>query len=93
MFSVSAKQSQVTADLVQGVENILAGAAYQHVEEEGPRLTKVSSREEEELVAPYFTSPELASLQEEISLCWREALRETSSLRALTQHQEDGAEE
>ena len=70
MFSVSAKKSQVTADLRQGVENILAGAAYQHVEEEGPRLTKVSSREEEELVAPYFTSPDLASLEEEISQCW-----------------------
>ena len=35
MFSVSAKLSQVMADLNQGVENILAGAAYQHVEEEG----------------------------------------------------------
>ena len=70
MFSVSARQSQVTAHLRQGVDNILAGAAYQHVEEEGPRHTKVSIREDEELVAPYFTSPDLPSLQEEISLCW-----------------------
>ena len=72
MFAVSAKQSQVTAHLRQGVENILAGAAYQHVEEEGPRHTKVSVREDEELVAPYFTSPDLASLEEEISQCWGE---------------------
>ena len=58
------------AHLQQGVENIISGASYQHVDQEGPGLTKVSIREDEELVAPYFTSPDLASLEEEMALCW-----------------------
>ena len=56
--------------LLQGVDNILSGAAYQHVEPEGPGLTRVSIREDEELVAPYFTSPDLDSLEQETLLCW-----------------------
>ena len=58
------------AHLQTGVENILSGASYQHVDLEGPGLTRVSVREDEELVAPYFTSPDLETLEEEISLCW-----------------------
>ena len=60
------------AHLQQGVENIISGASYQHVDQEGPGLTKVSIREDEELVAPYFTCPDLDTLEQELELAWSE---------------------
>ena len=70
--SVSAKESEVLGHLKAGVDNICAGASYQHVDSHGPRHTRVSVREDEELVAPYFTCPgdnEL-TLAQESDLCW-----------------------
>ena len=65
---VSAKHTEVMAHLLQGVENVAAGAAYQHVDPHGPRQTAVSVREDQELVAPYFTCPDLPTLEEELEL-------------------------
>ena len=62
--------------LKAGVDNVCAGASYQHVDSQGPRHTRVSVREDEELVAPYFTCPtdhdttKLTSLAEEAEMCW-----------------------
>ena len=81
------------AHLRAGVDNVVAGATYQHVDPEvcgsypnfidinagllylvqGPRNTQVSIREDQELIAPYFTCPDLASVEEEAALCWTEA--------------------
>eukprot|EP00092_Neocalanus_flemingeri_P012105 GFUD01013053.1.p1 GENE.GFUD01013053.1~~GFUD01013053.1.p1 ORF type:complete len:1475 (+),score=544.67 GFUD01013053.1:73-4497(+) len=65
---VSSKHSEVMAHLSQAVENVGTGAAYQHVDPHGPRLTAVSVREDQELVAPYFTCPDLSTLEEELEL-------------------------
>ena len=51
------------AHLMTAVDNICSGSSYQHVDDHGPRNTRVSIREDEELVAPYFTSPDLESLE------------------------------
>ena len=67
---VSAKISEVSGHLRSAVDNIAAGASYQHVDTHGPRVTRVSVREDEELVAPYFTSPDLDTLEQEAELCW-----------------------
>ena len=59
--------------LKAGVDNICAGATYQHVDSQGPRHTRVSVREDEELVAPYFTCPTdtmVTSLAQEVELGW-----------------------
>ena len=40
---------------------------------QGPRNICVSVREDEELTAPYFTCPDLATLEEEAALCWTQA--------------------
>jgi len=64
----SAKYTEVMAHLKQGMENVSTGAAYQHVDPNGPRQTAVSIREDQELVAPYFTCPDLPTLEEELEL-------------------------
>ena len=81
----SLKHNAVMTDVLLGVENVVTGAKYQHVDPEGPRNTKVSAREVEvhppeygpsmwhlddpqELVAPYFTCPDLPTLEEEFAL-------------------------
>ena len=51
------------AHLMVAVDNITSGSSYQHVDPHGPRNTRVSIREDEELVAPYFTCPDLESLE------------------------------
>ena len=51
---------------------MISGAFYQHVDPDGPQKTGVSVREDEELVAPYFTCPDLANLEEEFELAWSE---------------------
>ena len=77
---MSAKQSEITGHLTAAVDNIVAGASYQHVDPQvrdeeqmmrmmlmlmfqGPRNTKISIREDEEFLAPYFTCPDLDTLE------------------------------
>ena len=57
--------------LKAGVNNICARATYQHVASQGPRHTRVSVREDEELVAPYFTCPTDTMVTTLAQLAWR----------------------
>ena len=54
--------------LTAALANIQSGAMYQHVDPKGPQETAVSA--EKEFLAPYFTCPSLASLEEELALAW-----------------------
>ena len=51
------------AHLMVAIDNISSGTSYQHVDDHGPRNMRVSIKEDEELVAPYFTCPNLESLE------------------------------
>ena len=68
----SVAHAKVSAHLATGLANVISGAFYQHVDPDGPQKTGVSVREDEELVAPYFTCPDLANLEEEFELAWSE---------------------
>ena len=68
----SLAHARVMVHLKAAMDNIVSGAAFQHVEPAGPRATRVSVSEAEELVAPYFTCPDLATLEEEVALAWGE---------------------
>ena len=59
----STKHGQVMTHLLVGVDNIIKGATYQHFDQK-----KLMVSEKEEFVAPYFTSPSLPTLQEELDV-------------------------
>ena len=59
---------KVITHLTAALANIQSGAMYQHVDPKGPQETAVSA--EKEFLAPYFTCPSLASLEEELALAW-----------------------
>jgi len=64
--------ARVVSDLSAAVTNVMSGVTYQHVDPKGPRNLAVSNREDQELVAPYFTCPDLPTLEEEFALAWSE---------------------
>ena len=68
----SVAHAKVSAHLTTAVANVISGAFYQHVDPDGPRKTGVSVREDEELVAPYFTCQDLPNLEMEFELAWSE---------------------
>ena len=68
----SLAHAKVSAHLATALANVISGAFYQHVDPEGPQKTGVSVREDEELVAPYFTCPDLDNLEDEFELAWSE---------------------
>ena len=69
---VEERQQSLAATLARAVDNIVAGAAWQCLDPAGPRQQRVSHREGELLVAPYFTCPDLPSLEAEMELAWLE---------------------
>jgi len=68
---VARKEAEILTHLKQGVDNVCSGASYQHVDPTGPRQTAVSIREDQELVAPYFTCLNLPTLEEEFDLAFK----------------------
>ena len=68
----SVAHAEVSAHLTTALANVVSGAFYQHVDPKGPQHIRVSIREDEELVAPYFTCPDLDTLEQELELAWSE---------------------